>query len=89
MSDAWRSPTHDAREGDLCTINGAPGHLNNKLECIPDKRDAITITTPATDACEVAYHEYCDRLFNAWKNPLARWASTNGRRKREGCQLFN
>ena len=30
MADAWRVPA----------INGAPGHLNAKLECIPDRQDA-------------------------------------------------
>jgi hypothetical protein len=42
MTTAWqRTPVADVRgqrEGDKCTINGAPGHLNAKLECVPDKR---------------------------------------------------
>lgn len=42
--DAWRNPAPDAvrgqKPGDVCTINGAPGHLNARLECVPDRQDA-------------------------------------------------
>jgi hypothetical protein len=51
-ANAWRSPPTGAganpngpigqREGDLCTINGAPGHLqmvNGALQCVPDNSD--------------------------------------------------
>jgi hypothetical protein len=28
-----------ARPGDVCTINGQLGHLNHRLECVPDRSD--------------------------------------------------
>ena|SRR5271166_2528022 len=41
LTSAWKSrfPIHGEAEGDICTINGAPGHLRKKdgeLVCIPD-----------------------------------------------------
>jgi hypothetical protein len=58
-----------AREGDLCTIDGAPGHLHRiggRLICIPDKarrRDAM----PVQDERQQAYDEYDAQLVDAWR----------------------
>lgn len=54
LTNAWRGdnpPTgagerqmRGAAEGDICTTNGAPGHLrrvDGKLVCVPDRRDAM------------------------------------------------
>jgi hypothetical protein len=52
------------REGDQCTINGAPGHLRktgDKFECIPDQRDAA-----ALDAKQRAYLDYDAYMSHAW-----------------------
>jgi hypothetical protein len=55
------------REGDQCTINGAPGHLRktgkNKFECVPDSEDAM----PVDDDREAAYAEYDRQMANAWR----------------------
>ena len=74
QSEAWRSPTGfgtvdpiGAREGDVCTINGSPGHLrmaDGKLTCTPDqRRDAMT-----TDMAEV-YAAYNAEISQRWKGP--------------------
>jgi hypothetical protein len=81
MCDGWKNPPAEsnsgsgefrgARPGDKCTVNGAPGHLNHRLECMPDKhRDAVPRTMDAADAQRIkdeAYRQYCDELVNAWK----------------------
>jgi hypothetical protein len=56
------------REGDLCTINGFPGHLhrdaNGRLTCVPDvRRDGMQ------DERQAAYAEYTRTLENSWRNP--------------------
>jgi hypothetical protein len=37
FGSASASEMRGDKEGDVCTINGRPGHLNAKLECIPDE----------------------------------------------------
>jgi hypothetical protein len=86
MCDAWqRKPnvnsetgvgSHELRgqqPGDQCTINGAPGHLNHRLECIPDKRqDAVPRVMDAAESQRIkdqAYREMVDDLTNAWRKP--------------------
>jgi hypothetical protein len=87
MCDAWRKPVADpnsgtgygsgefrgARPGDKCTINGAPGHLNHRLECVPDqRRDAVPRTMDAADAQRIrdaAWLEMCRDLEDGWKGP--------------------
>jgi hypothetical protein len=60
------------QEGDICTINGAPGHLEMRggaLVCVPDRRsDQLD---PASDRRSVAdaYAEYDAKLREAWRNP--------------------
>jgi hypothetical protein len=57
-----------AREGDQCTIDGAPGHLHRdggKLVCVPDRRSRDAME----DARAVAYSDYENWLRNAWRNP--------------------
>lgn len=71
-ANAWRKdPTGTFRgqqAGDLCTINGAPGHLrkvNGKFECVPDRiQDAATF-----DAKAQAYADYDREMSNAWRGP--------------------
>jgi hypothetical protein len=62
--DAWK-----AREGDLCTINGAPAHLNAQLECVPDRREKPSRidSTPTNDARAEAYAAYDREMSNAWR----------------------
>jgi hypothetical protein len=74
LTDAWRNPPTGAGsrdsigqcEGDLCTINGAPGHLNADLVCVPDH--------PATRADHAAimdheYDRYDQELRDQWRRP--------------------
>jgi hypothetical protein len=68
-ANAWRSDASGSfrgqQAGDQCMINGAPGHLNDKLECVPDRRqDAATV-----DAKAAAYEAYDREMANAWRNP--------------------
>jgi hypothetical protein len=61
----------DVANHDQCTINGAPGHLNERLDCVPDRRDA----RPVYDAIEgkrrkaEAYEQMVADLCDAWKGP--------------------
>jgi hypothetical protein len=78
LENAWQNnpPTgfgsHElrgAQEGDICTINGAPGHLrcgsDGKLVCVPDGgKDA---TLPSTDRT-AARTSYIQRLENLWRS---------------------
>jgi hypothetical protein len=70
LQDAWRTPTTDVRgqkPGDQCTIDGQPGHLNHRLECIPDKRqDSAPMTADAAQKIkDEAYAEMCRELEEA------------------------
>ena len=81
LQTAWRNPSplpvadvggmRGQKPGDQCTINGAPGHLNEQLECVPDQQDA----RPVYDAAEgrrikaAAYQQMVDELTSAWKGP--------------------
>jgi hypothetical protein len=87
MTTAWqRQPVADAngktgvgsgelrgrKPGDQCTINGAPGHLNLRLECVPDKRraDAVPRTMTADDAQPIrdaAWLASIVELQEAWR----------------------
>jgi len=62
-----RTPTQ-RQEGDLCTIDGAPGHLqrvDGELVCVPDSsQDAL----PGEDERDRAYREVALRDENAWRN---------------------
>jgi hypothetical protein len=66
-ANAWRSDASGSfrgqQAGDLCTVNGAPGHLNDKLECVPDRRQDAA----AFDAKAAAYAEYDREMENAWR----------------------
>ena len=69
-ANAWKRDAtgtfRGQQEGDLCTINGAPGHLrkvNGKFECVPDRsQDAA-----AFDAKAQAYEQYDREMANAWR----------------------
>jgi hypothetical protein len=75
--EAWRTPpakplpagaypANGAKVGDICTINGAPGHLRDRdggLVCVPDdQHDALPV-----DDREAAYREIEQRDNNAWR----------------------
>jgi hypothetical protein len=77
MQNAWRTPAADAggprcqKPGDQCTINGAPGHLNERLECVPDRQDARPVYD-AAESCRIkaaAYQQMVDEMTSAWKGP--------------------
>jgi hypothetical protein len=84
LMEAWRTPVADAtpvargqKEGDVCTINGAPGHLRkvgNKFECVPDKREDAVPRSMTADAAQrirdAAYEESVRELTEAWRRPL-------------------
>jgi hypothetical protein len=74
--NAWKNPPIGVgsrgpigqREGDLCMINGFPGHLrpdaNGRLTCVADgHRDAMQ------DERQAAYEEYQRTLENSWRTP--------------------
>ena len=76
MCDAWRTPDADSelrgqQPGDQCTINGAPGHLNERLECVPDQRqDAVPRMMDSASAQAIkdaAYAEMVNELVTAWQ----------------------
>ena len=63
------------KAGDLCTIDGQPGHLNEQLVCVPDRRaDALPRTMSASDAEKIkerAWREMLADQANAWKGDKA------------------
>jgi hypothetical protein len=77
--DAWRTgppkplpagayPSNGAKVGDICTINGAPGHLRDRdggLVCVPDDDDTGDAMTG--DARERAYAQRALEDENAWR----------------------
>jgi hypothetical protein len=80
LTTAWqRKPSEDLsgefrgqQPGDQCTINGQPGHLNHRLECVPDKRDSIPRRMTADEAQPIrdaAWSESVRELENAWRGP--------------------
>ena len=62
---ARRLAPRGQQPGDACTINGAPGHLNHRLECVPDRQDrerARRTTPPRPSASRMqAYAEMVAR----------------------------
>jgi hypothetical protein len=68
IETAWQKPPSGGfvgqREGDLCTIDGAPGHLktiNGELSCVPDReRDA-------SSTMDAIYGEYDRSISEQWK----------------------
>jgi hypothetical protein len=76
--EAWRTPpakplpagaypTNGARVGDICTINGAPGHLRDRdggLVCVPDEQH----DSQRFDDREAAYAQRALDDENAWRN---------------------
>jgi hypothetical protein len=87
LGDAWRSCDaqpmgalryEPGREGQGCTINGAPGTLQRRgdwLVCVPttnSNSDAVPRALDAVDAQRIrdaAWQEYCERTRNAWRTP--------------------
>ena len=51
------------REGDVCTINGAPGHLDHRLVCQPDRQDAAAGLKRKQEAYDAMVADMCD----AWR----------------------
>jgi hypothetical protein len=74
LQSAWQTPVaRGAQPGDQCTINGAPGHLNHRLECVPDKEDSVPRTMTADAAQRIrdaAYEQSVRELTEAWRKPL-------------------
>jgi hypothetical protein len=85
LQDAWRTPAansetgvgsgefRDARPGDQCSLDGAPGHLNHRPECIPDRQDSAPPGTMTADAAQkikdAAWLESVRADENAWRGP--------------------
>jgi len=87
MCDAWRKPVKDlsgesrnAHPGDVCTVRGpeypfdqgAPGHLDARLVCVPDKprRDSVPRTMDAADAQRIRDEAYAEFVrSHEWKAP--------------------
>jgi hypothetical protein len=84
-TEAWRKkPAANAgsgefrgqQPGDQCTINGQPGHLNHRLECVPDKpadrQDSISRTLSFDEAQQrrdAAYEQDVRESESAWRRP--------------------
>jgi hypothetical protein len=61
---AWRDGKSEfvgAREGDLCTIDGAPGHLNGDLVCVPDASNRNATRADHAAIMDKVYAEYDGR----------------------------
>jgi hypothetical protein len=81
LQEAWRKPVADAagesrgaQPGDVCTINGAPGHLDHQLQCVPDKRsqDSVPRTMDAATAQKIrdeAWLQSVREEENEWRRP--------------------
>jgi hypothetical protein len=69
LQDAWRTTTVRGQQpGDQCTIDGQPGHLNHRLECVPDQRQDSVMTTDQAQAIkDAAYNAMVAELQNAWR----------------------
>jgi hypothetical protein len=86
LTNAWRdgpvngfgsSGLRGQVEGDLCTIDGAPGHLRRvggRLVCVADDEDEDAAFDDSafndaqlTDARELAYRDYARELTRAWR----------------------
>jgi hypothetical protein len=79
-SAEWKNPPtgfgskgqRGQHEGDICTFNGAPGHLQmrgGELVCVPDR--CSDQPDPASDRRSIAdeYAAYDVRISQAWRNP--------------------
>jgi hypothetical protein len=72
LMDAWRTTNVRGQQpGDQCTIDGQPGHLNHRLECVPDQREdsvpRIMTTDQAQAIKDAAYNAMVRELENAWR----------------------
>ena len=72
LQDAWRTTSVRGQQpGDQCTIDGQPGHLNHRLECIPDQREDSVPRVMTTDQAQAikdaAYNAMVRELENAWR----------------------
>jgi hypothetical protein len=60
--------------GDVCTINGQPGHLNHRLECVPDRQhDSVPRMMDAATAQAIrdeAWLASVEADENAWRGPV-------------------
>jgi hypothetical protein len=77
LTNAWRDPItgfgsrgfRGAKAGDLCTIDGSPGHMqliDGTLRCVPDKRNDAQ---SPRDELSSAYFSAEAWLNDAWKRP--------------------
>jgi hypothetical protein len=73
LQDAWRTTNVRGQQpGDQCTTdNGEPGHLNHRLECVPDQREDSVPRVMTTDQAQAikdaAYAQMVNELQNAWR----------------------
>ena len=80
----WMGDGGEAKAGDECTINGAPGHLKvvgNRLECIaddPKTNPGVRRGTAHTDSVNTSMADHATRMAEIYKNYDAdistRWA---------------
>jgi hypothetical protein len=82
--------------GDVCTINGAPGHLNHRLECVPDRHDAVPRTMDATESQRIKDEAYAEMVaamdYRTASGPPAGPATagrTNNMNDREVARVHN
>ena len=70
LENGYKNPLHaatGARESDICTINGSPGHLrmvDGRLTCTPDQRQDAMTTVMAK-----IYAAYEAEISQRWKGP--------------------
>lgn len=76
LQDAWKNPpgVRGQQPGDQCTIDGQPGHLDHRLQCVPDKperQDAAVPRSMTADAAQKikdeAWLQSVKDLEQAWR----------------------
>jgi hypothetical protein len=74
--------------GDVCTIDGWPGHLrkvNGKLTCVADDKTS----QDARSLRDAAYRAYEHDLTSAWKGPITDHTPSNKPRRTAGVVLHD
>ena len=86
LCDAWKGQPENkltgigsgefgahAREGDVCTVDGAPGHINAEGKCVVDnpnwvaRRAKLDANAHRSRMAQQAYDAYDRELTNAWR----------------------
>jgi hypothetical protein len=68
-ANSFKGDAVGGSEGDTCTIDGSPGHLqtrNGQLVCVPD--EPATDDHATTDQRDAAYEAYNENIRNLWKS---------------------